>query len=83
MAKWLKSAVFFFMFFIASVAVAKDFPAPPNPFRYVNDYTHTLSTNEVNYLENKLQDYSRQTSSQIAVVIIGSTGQYAIADYAF
>ena len=83
MTKWLKSAVVFFTFFIASVAVAKDFPAPPNPFRYVNDYTHTLSTNEVNYLENKLQDYSHQTSSQIAVVIIGSTGQYAIADYAF
>ena len=84
MAKWFKSAVLFFAVLLSSVAVAaEDFPAVPNPFRYVNDYTHTLSTNEVQYLENKLRQYSSETSSQIAVVMIGSVGQYAISDYAF
>lgn len=83
MGKWFKSAVIFFTVLMSCMALAEDFPAVPKPFRYVNDYTRTLSTNEVNYLENKLRQYSSQTSSQIAVVMIGSTGQYAISDYAF
>ncbi|PVX39871.1 uncharacterized protein C8D76_10473 [Pasteurella langaaensis DSM 22999] len=83
MVKWLKSAVVLFTVFMSSVTFADDFPPVPSPFRYVNDYTHTLSSQEVQYLENKLRQYSSETSSQIAVVMLGSVGQYDISDYAF
>lgn len=83
---WRKSAVIFVGIFFAIHAIyamAVDFPASPKPFRYVNDYTHTLSSNELSQLENMLQQYSQQTSSQIAVVMLPTTGDYDIAQYAF
>lgn len=79
----LKSAVFFFCIFCCLPLYAVEFPAVPNPFRYVNDYTNTLHTTERQVLENKLISYSQETSSQIAVVIIPSTQGYEIAQYAF
>lgn len=81
--KLQKSAVCFLLIFVAVNVWAADFPGSPNPFRYVNDYTNTLSENDKNYLENKLINFSRETSSQIAVVMVKTTGEYAISDYAF
>ena len=62
---------------------AQDFPPAPNPPRLVNDFTNTLSTAEVGQLERKLVDYNDSTSTQIAIVIMRSVGQYDISDYAF
>lgn len=62
---------------------AELFPRTPQPFHYVNDYTATLSNNDRSYLEAKLNDYSKETSSQIAVVLVPTTGEYNIADYTF
>ncbi|OOF70711.1 TPM domain-containing protein [Rodentibacter caecimuris] len=78
-----KSAVIFCFIFISFTASAAFFPEPPKPFRYVNDYTHTLSAENRQLLENKLIGYSTETSSQIAVVMVPTTGQYEISDYAF
>lgn len=63
--------------------LAETFPESPNPFRYVNDYTKTLTIAQSEDLENKVIAYSQQTSSQIAIVILPSVGNYPIADYAF
>lgn len=82
MAKWLKSAVIFCCIFIMKVVFAADFPASPNPFHYVNDYTATLSVGDKQALENKLVAYEVETSSQIAVVIIPTTGEYEVTQYA-
>ncbi|OOF44627.1 methanol dehydrogenase [Rodentibacter rarus] len=79
----LKSAVVFGLIFWGSLVFAAQFPATPNPFRYVNDYTNTLSPQQQQVLENKLVDYGKATSSQIAVVIIPTTAEYEIADYTF
>ncbi len=57
----------------------QDFPAQPN--QLVNDYTNTLSTEQVQRLERKLVAFDDSTSTQIAVVIMQSTGRYDIADY--
>lgn len=81
--RWLKSAVMFGIVFFSIIATASDFPASPNPFRYVNDYTGTLSATEQNTLEDKLVTYSRETSSQIAVVMVPTTGEYEISQYTF
>lgn len=79
----IKSAVVLgFVFWMGMVSAAQ-FPPVPNPFRYVNDYTNTLSLAQQQSLENKLIDYGKATSSQIAVVIVPTTGEYEIADYTF
>ncbi|SUB21860.1 putative transmembrane protein [Pasteurella bettyae] len=78
-----KSAVIFSLIFVSISVWAADFPASPTPFHYVNDYTKTLSENDKNYLENKLIQYSKETSSQISVVIVPTTGEYEVSDYAF
>ncbi len=63
--------------------MAQDFPPAPNPPRLVNDFTGTLSAEEVAQLEKKLLAYSDSTSTQISIVLLGSVGQYDIADYTF
>ncbi|WP_040976298.1 TPM domain-containing protein [Necropsobacter massiliensis] len=83
MIKLMQSAVVFFCVLLSFAASAVNFPAAPNPFRYVNDYTNRLSASEKQQLENKLIAYSQETSSQIAVVLIPTTGDYDIAQYAF
>lgn len=79
----MKSAVVFSFVFWAGLVSAAQFPPAPNPFQYVNDYTNTLSSQQRQVLENKLITYGNATSSQIAVVIVPTTGEYEIADYTF
>ena len=77
----IKSAVIslFLIPFITAVVWAQDFPAQPN--RLVNDYTKTLSAGQVEQLERKLVSFSDTASTQIAVVLMQSTGEYDIGDY--
>ena len=63
----------------AGLVQAQDFPTQPNTL--VNDYTQTLSASQVQQLERKLVAFDDSTSTQIAVVVMKSTGQYDIADY--
>lgn len=55
---------------------------PPKPSTLVTDFTNTLSESEQQQLEQKLVAYDDSTSSQIAVVIMKSVGDYDINDYA-
>lgn len=70
----------FFVFLIGHLN-AQDFPPIPNPPRLVTDFTGTLSADEVTSLEQKLVAYNDSTSTQIAIVMMRSTGEYEIADY--
>ncbi|WP_439290726.1 TPM domain-containing protein [Lonepinella koalarum] len=81
MTSLLKNMVFFIIFFTSFLVKATDLPDAPNPFRYVNDYTNTLSEQEKQYFENKLYQHGKETSSQIALVIIPTTGDEEIAQY--
>jgi len=69
----------FLSIFLAGFAFADDFPAKPN--RLVNDYTKTLSSTQVQQLENKLVAFSDSTTIQIAVVLIQSLQGYDVSDY--
>ena len=62
---------------------AQDFPPVPNPPRLVTDFTNTLAASELGQLESKLVAYNDSTSTQIAIVMMRSVGQYDISDYAF
>ncbi|HRI41551.1 MAG: TPM domain-containing protein [Bacteroidia bacterium] len=57
----------------------EDFPARANTL--VSDFTGTLAPGERDALERKLVAFDDSTSTQIAVVIISSVGNYDIADY--
>lgn len=74
----------FLLFFVLIFGqiMAQDFPPISNPPRLVNDFTGTLSADEAARLEQKLVAYNDSTSTQIAIVLMRSTGDYEIADYA-
>ena len=60
---------------------SSNFPEKSN--RLVNDYTNTLSSSDILRLEEKLVAYDRESSVQIAIVIIQTLDGYEISDYAF
>ena len=64
---------------VNGTVLGQDFPPQPN--KLVNDYTNTLGAEQVQRLERKLVAFDDSTSTQIAVVVMQSTGQYDIADY--
>jgi len=54
---------------------------PPKSGTLVTDYTNTLSAGDKQQLENKLVAFNDSTSTQIAVVIMKSVGEYDINEY--
>ena len=73
----------FLILFFSCQVTAQDIPAKPNPPRLVNDFAHQLNATEIAQLEQKLVAYNDSTSSQIVIVIVPTTGEYPIGDYAF
>lgn len=71
-----------FLILISSLTAGYSQPFPQKPNRLVNDYANVLSPEELNALEQKLVAFDDSTSTQIAVVLMQSTGEYDIADYA-
>ncbi len=59
---------------------AQEFPA--NQQRLVNDFTNTLSSQQIAQLEQKLIAFDDSTSNQIAVVLVKTVGDYDINEYA-
>lgn len=59
-----------------------DFPPRPSPPRLVNDLAGMMNPREQSELEDKLVEFDRTTSTQIAVVTIKSLGSYGASDYA-
>jgi uncharacterized protein len=54
---------------------------PPKSNTLVTDFTNTLSLSDKQQLEHKLEAFNDSTSTQIAVVIMKSVGDYDINDY--
>lgn len=74
-----KLIILFLLTFSYNFGFAQDFP--PQSSKLVNDFTNTLTASQIQQLENKLVAFDDSTSSQIAVVIIKSVGEYDINDY--
>ncbi|MBC7568010.1 MAG: TPM domain-containing protein [Pedobacter sp.] len=70
------------LFLISSsyAGFAQDFPAKPSTL--VNDYTNTLSTAQKQQLEQKLITFGDSSSTQIAIAIVKTVGDYDINEYA-
>jgi uncharacterized protein len=77
-----KKIYFSFALLLCSIMIfAQQIPERPNPPRLVNDFTNTLTPDQIQTLENKLVALDDATSTQIAVVIVASTNGVTIADY--
>ncbi|WP_295674930.1 TPM domain-containing protein [uncultured Mucilaginibacter sp.] len=74
-----KLTIIFSLLFIGLMAFAQQLP--PKSTTLVTDYVHVLQDEERHMLEYKLASFSDTSSTQIAIVIIKSVGQYDIADY--
>ncbi|MEZ4722428.1 MAG: TPM domain-containing protein [Flavobacteriales bacterium] len=65
-----KSLATLLLVLVSAFAWAKEIPERPN--RLVNDYANALTSSEADKLEQKLVAYDKETSTQIAVVILKS-----------
>jgi len=77
----MKNLLFIVLLAIPFGSFSQEFPARSN--RLVNDYSNTLSASDIQSLENKLVAYDRESSVQIAIVIMKTLDGYPIDDYAF
>ena len=58
-------------------------PERPSPPRLVNDFAGVLDRNEYANLEQKLEQFARETSTQILVVTVEDLQGYDPGDFAF
>jgi uncharacterized protein len=77
-----RSALILLFVFSFLISLAQDVLPRPNPPRLVTDEAGVLSAEEKATLESKLVALDDNSSNQIAVVLIKTTGDYAIEDYA-
>jgi uncharacterized protein len=81
----IKNILFIISLFFVSVTFAqieKELPAKPVPQKLVVDYANTLAPDQQAALESKLTTFDDSTSIQLSVVIIETTGDRDISDYA-
>ena len=75
-----KLIVALFLLTTSMIGFAQDFPAKPT--KLVNDYTGTLSADQLQQLEQKLVAFDDSSSTQIAIAVLKSVGDYDINEYA-
>ena len=66
--------------FTCGLSFAQEFPAKPSTL--VNDYSGVLSADQKQQLESKLVTFDDSSSTQIAIAILKSVGDYDINEYA-
>ncbi len=78
----LKKLLFTWLLLCSCVFLfAQDFPQKSNTL--ITDYTNTLTADQKQSIENKLDAFNDSTSTQISVVLIKSVGQYDIGEYGY
>ncbi|KRT16852.1 methanol dehydrogenase [Pedobacter ginsenosidimutans] len=75
-----KTFLFSLLSLLFTFAFAQDFPEKPNTL--VNDYANVLSADQKQQLETKLVAFNDSSSTQIAIAILKSVGDYDINEYA-
>ena len=68
---------------LALALEAQEIPDPMQPPRMVNDFSGLLESTQREQLEEKLQTFYYQTSTQIYVVVLDDIGGYDIAEFTF
>lgn len=83
--KALKNYLLLFFLFCTPVitGMAQELPERPNPPRLVNDIAGVLPAGQEQQLEQKLENFSRSTSTQVAIAIVKDLDGDDISDFAF
>ncbi len=68
---------------VIQAAKSQDIPEPMYPPRMVNDFSGLLNTADLQNLENKLESFYFETSTQIYIVIVDDLKGYDISDFTF
>ena len=76
----MRNFIFLIAFFCSSV-FATQIPVPESP-RYVNDLTGTLTNSEVNTLTNQIKALTQKNHAQLVVLVVDTTGDETIEQYA-
>jgi uncharacterized protein len=80
----MKRLLLYIFFSVFAVwALAQDIPIRPDPPKLVNDLANVLSAQEKDQLESVLDDFDRQTSTQICIVTLPSLNGFDISDLSF
>ncbi len=77
-----KLCLSFLLFIFSAIIFAQEVPEIPNPPKLVNDYYGALNDNEKIALEQKLVAFNDSSSTQITIVLLNTTGDYPVDDYA-
>lgn len=80
--KFIKHIFFVLLVFVAAQTLAQNIPDKPNPPRLVNDALRLLTTDQQQALEQKLLDFEKRTSNQIAIVTTDDMAGMDAGDYA-
>lgn len=75
-----RSIIALLLLTLSFAGFSQDFPVKPNTL--VNDYTGTLSADQIRHLEQKLVAFDDSTSIQVAIAVLKSVGEYDINEYA-
>ncbi len=67
----------------STLAAAQEIPEQPNPPRLLNDYAGLLSTQQEQQIERHLVQFARETSTQIAILLVNDFGGTSREDFAF
>ncbi len=70
---------FLFIVFISASFSQSQFPSLKN---YANDFTSTLSSEQLSFFNSKLQTFDDSTSNQLVLLMIPTLGDNSIEDYA-
>lgn len=76
----MRNFIFLMAFFCSSV-FATQIPVPESP-KYVNDLTGTLTNSEVNTLTNQIKALTQKNYAQLVVLVVETTGDETIEQYA-
>ena len=79
---FLVASLFLIMSFSLLSNAKSTIPARPDPPHLVNDFAKLLNPADAEILEQKLIEYEKNTSTQIAIVTIDSLDEEEIASYA-
>ncbi|MCX8481407.1 MAG: TPM domain-containing protein, partial [Sediminibacterium sp.] len=79
----MKKITLLFCLFISTLgAISQEIISRPNPPTLLNDFAQVLTIEQQKTIEQNLDEFSINTSNQIAVVILQSLNDYPIEDYA-
>lgn len=78
----MKKTILFITYVLISHLLYAQIPERPVPQRLVNDYAKILSEDQYNKLENDLESFARETSTQIVLVTVTDLAGYDVGDYA-